>query len=85
MNKKLPPQAYAALVALKSQAAAAGSMMTGRTPDNKRLLAEAHAQMAANQPWTTQIVRALLSGDASVNIESADDKWLESIFVGVPA
>lgn len=57
MGQKLPPGAYAALAALKSQAAAGTAMLVdGKNDENKRLLAEAHAQMAANSPWTQRIV-----------------------------
>lgn len=82
MNGKLPDQAYAALAALKAQAAAAtGMLVDGQTAENKRLMAEAQNQMAANQPWTNRIFKALMKGDDSLTIDSADEEWLEAIFL----
>lgn len=84
MSRNLPEQAYAALAALKAQAAAGTAMLIyGKNDENKRLLAEAQSRMAVNEPWTRRIVKTLMQGDDSLTIDSADDAWLESVFVGV--
>ena len=58
-------------------------LIYGKNDENKRLLAEAQSRMAVNEPWTRRIVKTLMQGDDSLTIDSADDAWLESVFVGV--
>lgn len=84
MSRTLPDQAYAALAALKAQASASTAMLIeGRNDENERRLMEAQSRMAANEPWTRRIVKALMQGDDSLTIDSADEAWLESVFVGI--
>ncbi|MGC0155259.1 hypothetical protein ACPRNU_22595 [Chromobacterium vaccinii] len=83
----LSPACYAALPALKAQAQAVNAtrieaapragMGTGLSP-----LAQAQQAMAANEPWTSLIARALMANMDGITIDTADNAWLERVFGG---
>lgn len=80
-KQKLPDGAYAALNGLKAQAGAAMLMLPGRNKaGGKNALANAHAQIAANEVWAKKIVKALMSSGGQTTVDSADAEWLERTF-----
>lgn len=79
-SRPLPPQAYAALAAMKAQAAAAFADDCGAI--DRTALKQAHNAMAENQPWTGRVAKALLTNTEGIGIDTADDAWLERYFAG---
>lgn len=86
-TRPLPDACYAALAALKAQAQAVTATLI---PDAPRAgmgtslspLGQAQQAMAANEPWTSRITRALMANMDGITIDTADNAWLERVFVG---
>ncbi|WP_226034341.1 hypothetical protein [Aquitalea palustris] len=86
-TRPLPPSCYAALAALKAQAQAVTATLIEAAPRagmgaNLSPLGQAQLAMAANEPWTSRIARALMANMEGVTIDTADDAWLERVFDG---
>jgi hypothetical protein len=79
MDKILPEQAYNALRGLKAQAAAVNEQIE-QGHQCRKALGEAQRLMAANQPWTSAIVKKLSNSKDGLSVEEIDDAWLEKIF-----
>lgn len=86
-TRSLSPACYAALAALKAQAQAVTATLI---PDAPRAgmgsglspLGQAQQAMAANEPWTSRITRALMANMDGITIDTVDDAWLERVFAG---
>jgi hypothetical protein len=79
MDKSLPEQAYNALKGLKAQAAAVNDQIE-KGHQCRKALSEAQQLMAASQPWTSAIVKKLMSSKEPLSVEDVDDAWLEKVF-----
>ena len=84
-TRPLPPACYAALAALKAQAQAVTATLIEAAPRTGKeaglsALGQAQQAMAASEPWTSRIARALGANSDGITIDTANDAWLERVF-----